>query len=170
MSADAPHHEPDDALPPGAPTVGCLQNAIGLLAVGAAGAAVLGYVALLTALGAKGGFGNFVGGVLVTVSAALNTAYWGYRLTGSEALAAEYGGAIRYVLRPFNVLFGLYAAALLLAELRAGRNPAGGFALTLWAVGPAVISLSRLGRRLADRVLPAETRPELHATEPDPDP
>ncbi|MFH5804693.1 hypothetical protein [Alienimonas sp. DA493] len=148
-------------------TVGCLENAIGLLAVVAAGAAVGGYVWVLRALGAQFGPANFVGGALVTVSAAVNVAYWGYRWAGSTALAADYERGLKYLLAPFNVAFGLYAAVVLAVALQAGRNPAGGFVLTLWSIGPAFFGLTRLARRLADRILPPETRTEFHEPVPD---
>ncbi|QDT15671.1 hypothetical protein [Alienimonas californiensis] len=129
MSADAsddgPAHDwPEDDVLAAGETVGCLENFIGILAVFCAGAAVIGYVAALRALGAQFGPANFVGGALVTISAAVNVAYWGYRLTGSTALAADYERGLKYLLAPFNVSFGLYAAVVLAAELRAGRNPA----------------------------------------------
>ncbi|MEM9702652.1 MAG: hypothetical protein AAF907_09430, partial [Planctomycetota bacterium] len=80
--------------------VGCAQNAIGILAVISAGVAVLGYVAALQGLGAKFGPALFVGGTLLTVSAALNVSYWGYRLTGSEKLAKEYERGLKFLLAP----------------------------------------------------------------------
>ncbi len=153
---------PEDGVPAAADAVGCVQNLIGLLAVLSAGAAVIGYVSALRALGVPFGPGNFVGGALVTVSAAVNVAYWGYKLTGSDTLAAEYERGLKYLLAPFNLAFGLYAATVLVVELRAGRNPGGGFVLTIWSVGPACVGLSKLGRRLADRLLPPERRRELH--------
>ena len=140
------------------PAPGCGTTLVGLATVGATFGAVVLYCWVLAALQVDAGGAEVLGGALVLFSTALNVGRWGYRLTGDEALEKEYAGAAGFVTL-FNVLFGAYAVSVLLVELRAGRDPAGGFVLTAWSGGPAVVSLFRFGRKLADRVFPAEPGP-----------
>ena len=89
---------------------------------------------------------EFCGDLPLFVSVAVTFSRGVYSLLEDESLEAQYVWASRYLLPPFNLGFGVYAAALLLNELRAGRNAAGGLVLLGWSVLPAAWTLFRFGR------------------------